>query len=303
VANQAEGLASRNIEAEICQAIDKAYGFEVPGTRTVPGVHRATAAKLARPNRPKARAATVGVDPEEQAARRAEIHQGKVVSEELLAALSPVSVPAPGGTINEQALTLFAEIFKPDDHVFIGCDRDSYSPFTVLQLTRAFRKKPNVANRFPFVIPNVLTGSVGETKNGRQSYRADSCVEHAHIMCVEFDGVSLAEQRSFFACVSLPIVALIYSGSKSIHAWVDLKRAGRSQRGLTYLEWEEVVTNGYKPLLVAFGADPQTFNRSRLSRLPGHFRYEKGQYQRLLYLDPKPNGAPIILRTNGGSHV
>lgn len=303
VADQAEGLGSRSIEAEICQAIEKAYSFEVPGTAGSSSMRRTAETKRPRPSKPKVREARVIASPEEQAARRAEIHQGTVISEELLRALSPVSLPAPDGDINEQALIVFEKVFQPSDHVFIGHDRDSYSPFTVVQLTRVFRENSRVANCLPFIIPNVLTGCIGETKSGRASYRADSCVEHAHIMCVEFDGVPIAEQRSFFACVSLPVIALIYSGSKSIHAWVDLRRAGGNPRGLTHLEWKDVVTNGYKPQLVALGADPQTFNLSRLSRLPGHFRREKGQYQRLLYLDPTPSGAPIISRINRGSHA
>jgi hypothetical protein len=44
--------------------------------------------------------------------------------------------------------------------------------------------------------------------------------------------------------------------------------------------------------LCPLGCDPACRNESRLSRLPGHFRREKNAWQRLLYLNPDPEGNP-----------
>jgi hypothetical protein len=81
------------------------------------------------------------------------------------------------------------------------------------------------------------------------------------------------------------VVALLDSGGKSIHGWIriDAENAG---------QWEERVEVKLFDILTAVGADKACKNESRLSRMPGHFRSEKGRWQRLIYLNPV--GGPVI---------
>jgi len=52
-------------------------------------------------------------------------------------------------------------------------------------------------------------------------------------------------------------------------------------------DWSRVVKRHlFAELLEPLGVDRACKNASRLSRLPGHYRKEKGAWQRVLYLAP-----------------
>lgn len=53
-------------------------------------------------------------------------------------------------------------------------------------------------------------------------------------------------------------------------------------------QWGELVeARLFGRYLIPLGCDAACRNEARLSRLPGHFRADKGQWQRLLYLSPE----------------
>ena len=56
-------------------------------------------------------------------------------------------------------------------------------------------------------------------------------------------------------------------------------------------DWDANIAK-IKPTLVTLGADPGALTAVRLSRLPQAVR--GGRLQRLLYLNPKPDGSPIL---------
>ena len=118
------------------------------------------------------------------------------------------------------------------------------------------------------IIPNPLTGEQGQTKDGKPSYRADSCVARFRFAMVEFDTMPRGEQIQFWAGVKLPVVALIDSGGKSIHGWIRIDAANAD-------EWTQRVEGKLFDTLAAVGADGTCKNEARLSRMPGHLRTEK----------------------------
>ena len=78
-----------------------------------------------------------------------------------------------------------------------------------------------------------------------------------------------------------PIVALVDSGGKSIHAILKVDAPNREA-------WERDIEQGlFSRVLVPLGCDAACRNEARLSRLPGHYRAEKNAWQKLLYLDPE----------------
>lgn len=88
---------------------------------------------------------------------------------------------------------------------------------------------------------------------------------------LEFDsGASLGEQYNIIKQSNLPITAIVYSGGKSIHAWVRVDAKDRIEYGervkrlLTYFEQ-------YKP-------DIKNKNPSRFARLPGMRRGNNVQH-------------------------
>jgi hypothetical protein len=84
----------------------------------------------------------------------------------------------------------------------------------------------------------------------------------------------------------LPIAAIYDSGGKSVHALVRIDAASKE-------DWDARVRLKMMPALVPFGADPSALTAVRLTRLPNCMREETGKLQRLLYLDPEPDGVPI----------
>jgi len=60
----------------------------------------------------------------------------------------------------------------------------------------------------------------------------------------------------------------------------------------TLEQWQaQIKTRLYDRILTPLGIDGACSNPARLSRLPGHFRSEKGAWQRLLWLSAE--GRPI----------
>jgi hypothetical protein len=179
------------------------------------------------------------------------------------------------------AVILIENIYQPDDILYIG-DQYGKDVKTAAEWITWIKD----GNSAPYIIPNVLDGKEHTTGAGKQSKRCDAAVCQFKFVLVEFDdNLTLQEQVSFWHSVILmekmKVVALIYSGGKSIHAWIKCDIAN-------YAEWTEQVKLGlYAPevgILRLLGADPACQNPARLFRLPGYNR--DGKVQKLLYFDP-----------------
>ncbi len=205
----------------------------------------------------------------------ARIEEGKGIGEADIWEASPIRLD----TSSEQdASVLLRALYAPDDVLFIG---GTYG--------RTVKTVAEWLNHFgvgmplpPHLIPNPLTGSVAQTKDGRPSMRADACVKAFRFAVAEFDGMSREDQLCFWWSVDLPVCALIDSGGKSLHAWIRIDGVESVSAWTTLVE--EGLFMGY---LIPLGCDAACRNEARLSRLPGHFRETKGRWQRLLYLAPE----------------
>jgi hypothetical protein len=184
----------------------------------------------------------------------------------------------------DDAIEILRRLYHPEDRLFAGAryEADSDHVLPVSEWISRIERGIAVPEHF---IPNVLSGQQGQTKNGKRSYRADSCVAGFRFAVVEFDAMPRIQQITFWAGAPLPVVALIDSGGKSIHGWIRIDAANAD-------EWAQRVENTLFTLLTAVGADGACKNEARLSRMPGHFRAERGHWQRLLYLDPA--GGPVL---------
>ena len=203
-----------------------------------------------------------------------------------------------------EMIPLLGHLYRPDDILFIGrqydAGRDNLKPaaewvaFFEDRLARIAELPPEqqqheferLGELYPLIMPNPHTGRPGPTKKGdKESWRADSCVAEFRYIVAEFDGMSFNEQgatlRGLCREAGLQIGAVIFSGGKSCHAWI------RCEGITTAEEWETQVKRGLFPVLRALGADTACSNPSRLSRLPGVFRADKGAWQQLLFLAPE----------------
>lgn len=119
---------------------------------------------------------------------------------------------------------------------------------------------------------------------------ADTNVTSFRFCLLESDSMPLELQLALYAKLRLPIAMLLFSGGKSVHAWVHVGAKDSP-------EYRAVVRR-LLILLALFGLDDSNGNPSRLSRLPGAQRgigaHGDGE-QRLIYLNPNPESGRSIL--------
>jgi hypothetical protein len=116
--------------------------------------------------------------------------------------------------------------------------------------------------------------------NNGKNRKAESIVKYRHCL-IEFDDSTLQEQWAIIKRSGLPTSAIIKSGARSLHAWVDV-------RATSAKEFAERVDFIYKHLEHC-KPDPANKDAGRLSRLPGAMRTATGQQQELVEC-----GAPTL---------
>lgn len=183
-------------------------------------------------------------------------------------------------------ILLLKTLFKPDDLIFIGDRHDrgiiGKTIRTATEWSEYFQAGGKTS---PFIIVNPLSGESAPTKDGdKETLRGDLCVKNFRFCLIEFDNLNHEDQLKFWATVKLPIVGLIDSGGKSIHAWVDVQRLSKVE---TQEQWQsEIKMRLYDRILKPLGVDVTCSNPARLSRLPGHWRNKKA-IQKILWLSPE----------------
>jgi hypothetical protein len=204
------------------------------------------------------------------------IRRGAGVTVEDIMAASPVMVSTEPMAQFRQILKLF----PPEEYVYAG---DAFGG-NVVPVTR-LKNISRIATKVPsaHIIPNTFTGVPAPKKGGEgMSYRCDNAVAAFQFAMAEFDDLPMTSQLAFWSQVELPISALVFSGGKSVHAWIRLSGVS------SMADWKVAVEKElYGDYLVPMGVDRACKNPSRLSRTPGYFREEKGQVQQLLYLCPE----------------
>jgi hypothetical protein len=291
------GIAAGVAPADLFKAIRAATPC---GTRTVPdGEIEAAVTKAAAEIRPgqRLRWTTGTYKPARPAFDAGKFLRGLLASGdgatvEDLRAMSPHLLE-----YASHAEQLLEALYAPTDVLFIG-DTNRVDIRAVHEWMDRYHDGYAFA---PQIIPNPLSGQPGRKKDGGWSYRCDGCVAKFRFAVVEFDQVPpplrepgapvgawpIEAQAQFWAgAIELgwPVAALIHSGGKSIHAWLTVN-------AVDVRDWElNVEQRLFAELLVPLGVDSTCKNESRLSRMPGAFRAEKGQWQRLLYLNPNAGG-------------
>lgn len=200
-------------------------------------------------------------------------------------------------------LPILEHLYRPDDVLFIGSRYDSGADHVKpaadwLDFFRRalawIEKQPfpqrqghfeRLGGKYPHIIPNTLTGGAEATRSGdRQTMRGDACIKSFRYIVAEFDALPMEKQgavlRGLCNLGLCKIAALIYSGGKSCHAWITCDGIDNTD------DWARIVKGKVFPVLTALGVDRACSNPARLSRLPGVFRGDKANWQKLLYLAP-----------------
>ncbi len=185
------------------------------------------------------------------------------------------------------AILLLETLYLPTDRLWIGeryqAGNNGDTIRTAEEWISYFRNGGKIP---PHIIPNPLTGVSAPKKTGDgETLRGDGNVVRYHFCVAEFDRESREDQIRFWSAIKLPICALIDSGGKSIHAWIDISKLSTVE---TPEQWQsEIKGRLYDRILTPLGVDAACSNPSRLSRLPGHYRSEKQAWQHLLWLSPE----------------
>lgn len=246
--------------AEVGVAVRKAFSEYKPGATFTP--------RSIAPAKPKPKPMTAA----------AFIQRGDGATEADWFEASPLRIDWEPGP--KDAAVLLRVLYRPWEFVFCGERHGGAEAVrTAAEWISAFDDGRPVP---PHFIANPLTGREHPLADGKLSRRGDSAVAGFLYAVAEFDGMDKASQLAlWWGFRSAPITALIDSGGKSIHAILRVDCESRA-------EWESEVEGKLFPrVLVPLGCDPQCRNEARLSRLPGHYRAEKGAWQRLLYLNPE----------------
>ena len=120
--------------------------------------------------------------------------------------------------------------------------------------------------------------------NGKRSRRSEESVTAWRYAVLESDEADADDWLRCLVQMPLPIACICESGGRSIHALV---RVDAESKG----HWDKKVRL-MKPVLVTLGADPGALSAVRLTRLPQAKRGDRVQW--LLYLNPTPDGTPIV---------
>jgi len=145
-------------------------------------------------------------------------------------------------------------------------------------------------------LPQPVTGEfhANPRLGGKLSRRSEEAVTSWRYVVLECDE---AEAEDWLRCliqIPLRIACICESGGRSIHALVRLDAESK-------VAWDALV-HRVKPALATLGADQGALSAVRLTRLPQARRGKR--VQRLLYLNPFPDGTPIVRRgkpTGGAS--
>ena len=116
--------------------------------------------------------------------------------------------------------------------------------------------------------------------NNGKNRKAESIVKYRHCL-IEFDESTMQEQWAIIKRSGLPTSAIIKSGARSLHAWVEIRATNAK-------EFAERVDFIYKHLEHS-KPDPANKDAGRLSRLPGAMRTATGLQQELVEC-----GAPTL---------
>ncbi len=211
------------------------------------------------------------------------IKKGIISQEADLCDLSPIRLLEP---LEYDPILFLNTLYDPDDYIWMGMhdepgiiDRNIRTVSDWIRLIRLTGKTS------PFFIINPLSGKpVPKMAGGGDTYRSDRNVQMFKYALVEFDNLSHEDQIRFWSAVKLPIRSLVDTGGKSIHALLDVPMLAKVE---TYDQWKTQIKQIlYEQYLMPLSVDAACSNPARLSRMPGHYRNEKNNWQRLIWLSP-----------------
>jgi len=146
-----------------------------------------------------------------------------------------------------------------------------------------FRTKPieefiqelRLGGNLPYLVPNPMKSLHGRTQEGKISCRCLENAGHWNYQVVEFDDEPSRDNQAKFHFElrkHLPLVMVLDSGGKSLHAWFRCPDDNTN------------ILNKFVDYALSLGADPKIKQPEQLFRAPNQIR-DNGNRQQVLYFD------------------
>ena len=146
-----------------------------------------------------------------------------------------------------------------------------------------FRTKPieefiqelRLGGNFPYLVPNPMKSLHGRTQEGKSSCRCRENAGHWNYQVVEFDDEPSHDNQAKFLFElrkHLPLVMVLNSGGKSLHAWFRCPDDNPNK------------LSKFVDYALFLGADPKITQPEQLFRAPNQMR-DNGNRQQVLYFD------------------
>ncbi len=203
-----------------------------------------------------------------------------------------ISKKSPVDVSKVDALTFLKTVFREGEYVYIADVQASAKPYLMLKIEKNMECNPelDMISRYNmegvWFVSNPVNGIEMLKPDGKgYTYRSKCNITDYRYCLVESDTVSQDDWALVLTSLCLPFAAIYSSGGKSIHSLIYIGAD-------TPEKWKAEV-DAIKPYLIELGADRQTYNISRMTRLPQCVRGNTGEMQELLYLNPDPK--PLII--------
>lgn len=208
--------------------------------------------------------------------------QRHVIVDQSWLKISSIPQPSPNWNPKEELITYLKTLFEPEERVGYvtqsyfkeGVDRalptkghfDRSAEELIGKLEKCNEIQEVIGDYDPLVGAWVRFNPL----DGKDTY--DQNVTAHRYALVESDELSIEKQYAILKELQLPIVILVHSGGKSLHAIVKVEASDydKYRKRVDYL-YKVLSKNGFK-------IDGQNKNPSRLSRLPGILRGSQKQY-------------------------
>jgi hypothetical protein len=126
-----------------------------------------------------------------------------------------------------------------------------------------------------FIVPSPMSAPFGKTQGGKLSRRSLDNTGPRRFQVVEFDTGKFDDHAGLLLHLGqfAPLTLCVLSGGKSLHGWFYC--AGQDEQKL----------RRFMRYAVGLSADPATWTRSQLVRMPDGLR-DNGKRQRVVYFNP-----------------
>jgi hypothetical protein len=175
----------------------------------------------------------------------------------------------------------------PDPFICVGAARNRF-------WTKQLKSWGPMLRRMPLIVPSRMTQSFGLTRKGKKSAHCLGNTGPRDYLVIEFDmkgkawpkllakwasdGIASLDSQAVlirYLAKYAPLVMVLWSGDKSLHAWFAIKGEPEDRLFL------------FMKGAVALGADPATWTRLQFVRMPEGWREETKARQEVYYFDPE----------------